>query len=196
MCILCFLTVFGCSKNDPNASSASSGETITSQSGQASDIRLRSTQLSETIRSFLSSTGWIVKDTTAQNLGIFTDHEPAALFTARSDGGAVVFLSWFESEEAAKEAYATLLPNDESVMKIENGANFQQALVMLPDDNGIWLFRQVGGNVFGAWAGELASEENLNNLLNAFQVSEAEEAALASSKTSASSKSAASSDNE
>ncbi len=54
-------------------------------------------------------------------------------------------------------------------MYLLNRENYQQCLVVLPDENGIWLFRQIGGCVFGGWSADPNQKDWLISVMDTFQ---------------------------
>lgn len=161
----------GCAESGPQNSAQSEQSASIASVSEAGLPTLRGSKLSEVIRSELSEAGWTIRDVSPTNLGIFQEAVPQALFAAKNEQGQLAFLSWFETVEQAETCYAKLIPND-STVKEENGSNYQQAVITMPDSGGLWVFRQVGGNLFGAWSSDPAQEENLISLMDSYQMAE------------------------
>lgn len=168
--LICLTGEAGCSKSDSSQESLVSS-TVSSLSSQSDLPSLKGSKLSEQIRSDLTSSGWTIRDVSPQNLGIFQTVQPTALFTARNGQNQLAFLSWFDTIEQAETCYQDLLPDDSSVQE-EKGANYSQAVVTMPDQGGLWVFRQVGGNVFGLWTLDAAQKDALVAVLDSFQAAE------------------------
>ena len=184
--VLVMATLSGCScgKKENTSSEISSissaslsTTTQTSSTSQVSSkvseestlLILRDSKPSGQIVTEMAAAGWQSSLAQASELGIFNEQSPVAVFTAKNENGSVLLLSWFDSVSAAVQAYASLLPSDVNCLHKENGENYQQCLVVLPGSNGIWLFRQIGGCVFGGWAADINQKDWLVSVMDAFQ---------------------------
>ena len=183
MSVLVMGTLCGCScgkKGNPSSeissiSSTSSASlfTTTQASSKASEestlLILRESKPSGQIVTEMAAAGWQSSLAQASDLGIFNEQSPVAIFTAKNENGSILLLSWFDSIPAAELAYNSLLPSDDNCLQKENGENYQQCLVILPESDGIWLFRQIGGCVFGGWATDVSQKDWLISVMDAFQ---------------------------
>ncbi len=107
------------------ASSTSFILTTSSISSQLSEestfLVLRDSKPSDQIVNEMAVAGWQSSSAQASELGIFKDQSPVAIFTAKNNNGSILLLSWFDSIEAAQQAYDSLLPSDSNCLHKENG---------------------------------------------------------------------------
>ncbi len=82
---------------------------------------LRDSKPSDQIVNEMAVAGWQSSSAQASELGIFKDQSPVAIFTAKNNNGSILLLSWFDSIEAAQQAYDSLLPSDSNCLHKENG---------------------------------------------------------------------------
>lgn len=180
MSVLVMVTLCGCScgKKENSSSqissiSSASLSTLTQDSSKTSEnstlLVLRDSKPSGQIVTEMAVAGWQSSSAQASDLGIFNEQSPVAIFTAKNENGSILLLSWFDSVHAAESAYDSLLPSDINCLHKENGENYQQCLVVLPGSEGIWLFRQIGGCVFGGWAADVSQKDWLVSVMDAFQ---------------------------
>ncbi len=178
--VLMIVTLFGCgcgkkenSSSEISSISSASLSTSTQTSSKLSEestlLVLRDSKPSGQIVTEMAVAGWQSSLAQASELGIFNEQSPVAVFTAKNENGSVLLLSWFDSVQASELAYNSLLPSDTNCLHKENGGNYQQCLVVLPGNDGIWLFRQIGGCVFGGWAADITQKDWLISVLDAFQ---------------------------
>lgn len=173
--LISFSSGCGCGgKKGESSQTSSLSFTSASTASKASESEpslpvLRDSKPSDQIISEIASAGWQSRPTDPTTLGIFEGQSPVAVFTAKNENGATLLLSWFDSVNAAGRAYDSLLPSDPHFIKNEDGENFQQCLITLPNQEGIWLFRHIGGCVFGGWAHDAQQEAWLISVMDAFQ---------------------------
>ncbi len=153
------------------ASTASLSTTQTSleTSEDSTLLVLRDSKPSDQIVTEMAAAGWQSRIAQSNELGIFEGQSPVAIFTAKNENGSILLLSWFDSINAAQRAYDSLLPSDSKCIHREDGENYQQCLVVLPGSEGIWLFRHIGGCVFGGWATDINQKDWLVSVMDAFQ---------------------------
>lgn len=171
--LIIFLNGCGCGKKEDSSKTSSLSSTSTFSTNKSKNEPqlpvLRDSKPSDQIISEIASAGWQSRPSDPSTLGIYEGLSPVAVFTAKNENGATLLLSWFDSVNAAGRAYDSLLPSDPNFIKNEDGENFQQCVVTLPNQEGIWLFRHIGGCVFGGWAADSQEEAWLISVMDAFQ---------------------------
>lgn len=169
--LLCLLGEAGCSKSESSEQNTPSLSSVVASSEVNVLPSMKGSKLSEQIRTDLTSSGWTIRDCEPASLGIFQTSQPTLVFTIRNNQNQMAFLSWFDTVEQAEACYQALLPDDSSVQE-EKGANFHQAVIPMPNQSGLWVLRQVGGNLFGVWAPDSTQKDSLIALLDSFQAAQ------------------------
>ncbi len=209
----CLLCGCGTPKESDSAANGSSQNTV-QENSTPSELNTQSKE-SPTLIALLNSQGWRTEGTNPEEMGIFTDPRPAEFMIGRQDDGKALFLARFDTEEMAKQAYQSLIPDnaqtviftdprpaefmigrqddgkalflarfdteemakqayqslipDNAQTVREDGKNYQQAIVTLDNNVGIWQIRQIGLWIFGAKYNDPAAKQTITDLFNSFQ---------------------------
>lgn len=172
--LMTFLVGCGCSsKDDSNAINQSlqnstqngNSQTLVDEHGHV----IKTTKAIDDIEVDLTTAGWQLKTINAGELGLSDRPNITQSFGGyHPDNGRMVFAVWFTSEEEAKDAYNVYL-NGESNIKNLDGENYQQSLIQLENDQGVWLLRQIEKEVFGIWAPSGTAQADLVSIFDSFQ---------------------------
>lgn len=162
----CLLCGCGTPKESDSAANGSSQNTV-QENSTPSELNTQSKE-SPTLIALLNSQGWRTEGTNPEEMGIFTDPRPAEFMIGRQDDGKALFLARFDTEEMAKQAYQSLIPDNAQTVR-EDGKNYQQAIVTLDNNVGIWQIRQIGLWIFGAKYNDPAAKQTITDLFNSFQ---------------------------
>lgn len=169
--LMTFLVGCGCSSKDGNQASQQNS----TQNGNSQALVdehghiIKTTKAKDDIEVDLTTQGWQLKTINAGELGLSDRPNITQSFGGYSpDTGRMIFALWFTSEQEAKDAYSVYL-NGEANIKNQDGENYQQSLVQLEGEQGIWLLRQIEKEVFGIWAPNGTSQADLISVLDSFQ---------------------------
>lgn len=169
--LMTFLVGCGCSSKDDNHASQQnsvqngSSQALVDEHGHV----IKTTKAMDDIEVDLTTLGWQLQTINAGELGLSDRPNITQSFGGYNpQDGRMIFAVWFTSEDEAKDAYQTYL-DQETNIKALDGENYQQSLVQLSNDEGIWLLRQIEKEVFGLWAPKGTDHEDLAAIFDSFQ---------------------------
>lgn len=172
--LMTFLVGCGCSgQKDQNG--ANQNQLQSTQNGDSQALVdehghvIKTTKAMDDIEVDLTTLGWQLKTINAGELGLSDRPNITQSFGGYNpQDGRMIFAVWFTSEDEAKDAYQTYL-DQETNIKALDGENYQQSLVQLGNDEGMWLLRQIEKEVFGLWAPKGTDHEDLAAIFDSFQ---------------------------
>lgn len=168
--LMSFLVGCGCSSKDKNNensqnSAQNNSQVLVDDHGHV----IKTTKAKDDIEVELTTQGWHLKTINAGELGLSDQPNITQSFGGYNpDDGRMIFALWFTSQEDAKAAYGVYLDGETNI-KNQDGENYQQSLVTLENNEGIWLLRQFEKEVFGIWAPSGTDHAQLVTILDSFQ---------------------------